>query len=395
LKNRKSPPAFFRYYPWDVVYHFLGDLYHLLAQNIKKRAILRGKKFPYVLYIVSKKLLEAIISKVQQKTKCNQWRNTNTVINWFKLIPQKEKCKFMQLDIVDFYPSITSDLLTKALDFAKSITAIDNDTHTIIMHARKSLLFDKDNIWTKKSNPSFDVTMGSYDGAEICEIVGLYLLNELRTKCNDLEIGLYRDDGLGIMRNQSGPQTKRTKKKITEIFKSHGLKITIECNLQQVDFIDVTFNLQSGKFWPYRKPNNTPLYIHRESNHPPNIIKQLPIMIENRVSSISCDENEFEKAKGDYSNALKNSGFNHNLKYSKQNKATETRKRSIIWFNPPYNAKVETHIGNRFLALVDSHFPRHHRYHKIFNRNTIKLSYSCSPSMSSIISKHNRKLLSN
>ena len=48
----------------------------------------------------------------------------------------------------------------------------------------------------------------------------LYLLNELRTKCNDLEIGLYRDDGLGIMRNQSGPQTERTKKKIPEIFKS-------------------------------------------------------------------------------------------------------------------------------------------------------------------------------
>jgi len=172
--------------------------------------------------IVSKKLLETIISKVQQKTKCNQWRNTNTVINWFKLIPQKEKCKFLQLDIVEFYPSITSDLLIKSLDFAKSITAIDSDVHTIIMHVRKSLLFDKDNIWTKKSNPLFDVTMGSYDGAEICEIVGLYLLNELRAKCKNLEIGLYRDDGLGTMRNQSGPQTERAKKKIIEIFKSHG-----------------------------------------------------------------------------------------------------------------------------------------------------------------------------
>ena len=196
---------------------------------------------------------------------------------------------------------------------------------------------------------------------------------------------MYRDDGLGIMRNQSGPQTERAKKKIAEIFKSHGLKITIECNLQQVDFLDVTFNLQTGKFWPYRKPNDTPLYIHHESNHPPNITKQLPTMIENRISSISCDENEFEKAKGDYNNALKSSGFHHNLKYSKKNKPTTTRHRSIIWFNPPYNAKVETNIGKSFLALVDSHFPRHHRYHKIFNRNTIKLSYSTTDTTKSSI----------
>ena len=42
-----------------------------------------------------------------------------------------------------------------------------------------SLLFDKDNVWVKKDNSEFDVTMGSYDGAELCELVDLYLLDLL------------------------------------------------------------------------------------------------------------------------------------------------------------------------------------------------------------------------
>ena len=48
-----------------------------------------------------------------------------------------------------------------------------------IYHARMSLLFDKDNVWVKKDNPEFDVTMDSYDGAELCELIGLYLLHLL------------------------------------------------------------------------------------------------------------------------------------------------------------------------------------------------------------------------
>ena len=66
------------------------------------------------------------------------------------------------------------------------------------MHARKSLLFNKDEIWVKKDNPEFNVTMGSYDGAEVCELVGLFLLEKIRKECAGLELGLYRDDGLGI-----------------------------------------------------------------------------------------------------------------------------------------------------------------------------------------------------
>ena len=344
--------------------------------------------------IVSKKLLESINSKVLTATRANQWRSTGTVIEWFKQIKHKSRCRFVQLDIVEFYPSISHKLLTDALNFASKYTAIDNDTFDVIMHSRKSLLFSKDNVWVKKDNPSFDVTMGSYDGAEVCELVGLYILDRIKVECPEIELGLYRDDGLGITENLSGRDTENLRKKLFQIFKSCDLKITADGNLTQADFLDVSFNLVSEKFWPYRKPNNDPLYIHQNSNHPPTIMKQLPEMISNRITAISYDESEFNKVKPDYDAALMKSGFKQGIQFSRNPKrARRQRKRKVIWYNPPYNASVLTNIGKSFLSLLNKHFPRDHRYHKIFTRQTVKLSYSCCPNVNSLITQHNRKLL--
>ena len=69
------------------------------------------------------------------------------------------------------------------------------------------------------------------------------------------------------------------------------------------------------------------------------------------------------------------------------------RHRRITYFNPPYNASVTTNIGKEFINLIDKHFPAGSRYHKIFNRNTIKISYSCTSNMRTIISNHNKALL--
>ena len=80
------------------------------------------------------------------------------------------------------------------------------------------------------------------------------------------------------------------KKDIFLLFQENGLKITIDTNLIQVNVIDVTLNLESGKYWPYRKEDDLPLYIHKESNHSPSIVKQLPKMIESRISALSCNE---------------------------------------------------------------------------------------------------------
>ena len=93
----------------------------------------------------------------------NQWRNTQEVISWFTGIKNKEKSSFTKFDIVDFYPSISKDLLTNAINFASTITSIDKKVVDTIMHSRKSLLFINNEIWVKKDNPNFDITMGSFD----------------------------------------------------------------------------------------------------------------------------------------------------------------------------------------------------------------------------------------
>ena len=124
--------------------------------------------------IVSKYYLEKINDNIRRKSELRQWRNVSSVISWFKQIPSKEKSKSIKFDIVDFYPSITEELLMKSLNYAKSIEAIDKNVVKVIMHSRKSLLFDRHDVCVKKENSNFDVAMGSYDGAELCELTGLY-----------------------------------------------------------------------------------------------------------------------------------------------------------------------------------------------------------------------------
>ena len=80
----------------------------------------------------------------------------------------------------------------------------------------------------------------------------------------------------------------RELRKYVKYFKA--VEVTIEKNLQITDFLDVTFNLKNGKYYPFRKPNNDPLYINAFSNHPKNIIKEIRNMIGKRISEISCDE---------------------------------------------------------------------------------------------------------
>ena len=76
------------------------------------------------------------------------------------------------------------------------------------------------------------------------------------------------------------------------------------------------------------------------------------------------------------------------------NQENVNRKRKIIWYNPPFSQNVKTDIGHKFLKLVSKHFPGGHSLHKIFNRNTVKISYSSMRNVDSIISSHNKKVIS-
>ena len=74
--------------------------------------------------------------------------------------------------------------------------------------------------------------------------------------------------------------------------------------------------------------------------------------------------------------------------------------RAILIFAHPSSRKkaifaqsVPTKIGKYFLNLLDTHFPPHHKFHKIFNRNSVKISYSCTKNIKSIINNHNNKIL--
>ena len=188
-------------------------------------------------------------------------------------LESKQGSKFTKFDLVEFYLSVSKTLLQKAINFAQNFTKIDEDKVNLILHCRKSLLFDQNDTWIKQEGNLFDVTMGSFDGTEICELVGLLLLQKLKSLTKDVAIGLYRDDGLAFIRNANGLIVDRIKNKISKVFQRHNLKITFEANLIHADFLDITFNLRSKTHWPYRKPNNQPLYINIKSNHLPPIKK--------------------------------------------------------------------------------------------------------------------------
>ena len=347
---------------------------------------------------VSKILLERINKDLLAATGVSQWKNTNAVIKWFEDIRVKRHCTFLQFDIESFYPSITLELFNKAITYARGFIDIPDSDLDIILQARRTLLFHKDEPWTKKNdNDDFDVPMGSYDGAEVCELVGIFLLSELSNITNKKDVGLYRDDGLALLRKAGGPDIERLKKKIYQLFKKHGLTVVISNGLKIAQFLDTELNLTNGTYKPYRKPGNDPLYVDSKSNHPPAVLKHIPRGVAKRLSDISSSEEIFNNAVPVYEEALKRSGFTEKLKYEKSDSNRESnegkRRREIIWFNPPYSANVKTNIGQEFFRLLRTHFHSDHRYHRIFNKNKVKLSYSCMRNVSSYISGHNRNVL--
>ena len=110
--------------------------------------------------------------------------------------------------------------MARTLNFLKTKSSLTDEEINVIMAARKSLLFNNNQPWEKISG-LFDVTMGSFDGAELCEAVGLYLLHLLAA--HKIEAGLYRDDGL-ILSYKSPRTNEKDKKPFVEFSKNKGLE---------------------------------------------------------------------------------------------------------------------------------------------------------------------------
>ena len=125
--------------------------------------------------------MDTINENIRKQTNVNQWKNTEQVITWFKNIKSKKTLSFVNLDVENFYLSISIDLFTDAISYAKTITNIDDHQLSIIMQSRKTLLFNSNEPLVKKTGEeNFDVPMGCDDGAEVCELVGTYILKKLK-----------------------------------------------------------------------------------------------------------------------------------------------------------------------------------------------------------------------
>ena len=122
------------------------------------------------------------------------------------------------------------------------------DKRNIIVHAKKSTLIHKQQPCQKKGDTTFDVMMGSYDGAETCDLVGSFLLSQLQDL--NINVGLCRDHGLATT-NTTLRDTENIKKEICRIFKRNGLRITIKANKKIISLLDVTFNLNNSTFIPF------------------------------------------------------------------------------------------------------------------------------------------------
>ena len=166
-----------------------------------------------------------------------------------------------------------------------------------------------------------------------------------------------------------------------------------------VDFLDITLDMKKETYQPFTKPNHQPLYVHKQSNHPPSILKNIPLSVNDRLSRLSSSKEIFDIAAPPYQKALDESGYSHKLGFKDMSGSLaseptrkKNRSRRLTYFNPPFSLNVETNIGKEFLNLIRN-FPKNNVLRKIVNPNTIKLSYRTSKNMSSEISRHNNGIL--
>ena len=105
------------------------------------------------------------------------------------------------------------------------------------------------------------------------------------------------------------------------------------------------------------KPNDETLYIHAKSNHPPIIMKQIPISIENPLRNLSSSQQMFDEVASHYQEALEKSGYSYKLPFeqpSAQNNvinARRSRKRNGIWFNPHFRKTFPQMLLNTLWIL--------------------------------------------
>ena len=362
---------------------------------------------------VAKNILENVVHQVRSKSGLKLWRSTQTVIRWFRDIQDKDRQSFIKYDIVSYYPNITKNLLSDALNFAKQYVQITSQDEKIILQSCRAALVSDGLIWVKKGDreeEKFGVTIGSYMGAEACEICTIFLLAKIKETLPTVNAGCFRDDGLLVTKARP-QQIEQQKKLLCDMFGRHGLGIKASANLKKTDFLDVVLDLNQNRYGPYRKPGDTPVYVSNKSDHPKKVLGNVPVGVNKRLSVISSDREMLMAAAPSYQKSLKEAGYDHILEYDENalnnmynedddennnnngNRKKRKRNRNLTYFTPPFSMSVKTKIGREFLKIVDTSFPPSNPLHKRLTRHNMKISYSCMPNMKSRISRHNTQLL--
>ena len=154
--------------------------------------------------------MQRITSRIRSISKNNLWKNSLDTINWFKNIKNKKRSTFIQFVIIEFYPSITRELLIKSLNHAREYTDITDEEIEIILACRQPILADNGRTRVKSYVDNFDVPMGAYDSAQVSDLIGIYILNTLGRIVNLEQVGLYQDDGIILILNSNGLKYRRT-----------------------------------------------------------------------------------------------------------------------------------------------------------------------------------------
>ena len=160
------------------------------------------------------------------------------------------------------------------------------------------------------------------------------------------------------------------------------------------------YDLPSGAYKPYHKPNSKPLYVNVGSNHPQSVIKNIPLGVNERLSMVSSSEEIFNANIDIYQEALNDAGHKHKLKYvekdidSYNKKKKRSRQKRQFYFNPPFELNVKTNVAKEIFKALEKNIPRGHKLYPLLNRHTVKVAYTTMPNLEKKVSSHNRKIIS-
>ena len=153
---------------------------------------------------------------------------------------------------------------------------------------RKSLLFCWEKPSVKKNNASmFHATMSSYDGAEVCELVRLFILDSLAKKSGKGKVGIFGYDRLPLLKNTTARAGDESRKNVINVFGHFGLKVTAQTSQKITSLLHITLTLLTDNSTTTESLTTNAFVC--TSNYPPSIL-QIPPSMNKIISQLPSDQ---------------------------------------------------------------------------------------------------------